>query len=105
MNDEQTQVKLCYEPDNNKDCNAVVTEGFLQEHWKIIGYILAKKLEKVHHAIEKKQLLEASLQTIAYTFYASMGKHFYIPTITLVKYDTWLPNDENYECNDIIEIH
>lgn len=104
MQDKETQTRLRFESDNDKDCNAVIAEALLQNHWKIIGYIPKFKLKKVHSAMKHHELHSVQLINISYTFYETHNKHYYIPTISLLKSGRWLRNDYNYKYNDDINV-
>ena len=102
MQDKETEIRLRFESDNEKDRNAVIAEALLQNHWKMVGYIPKFKLKKVHSAMKHHELHSVQLINIAYTFYETHNKHYYIPTISLLKSGRWLRNDYNYKYNDDI---
>ncbi len=100
IHDLPTETRIRTEPDNSRDCNAVVAEVMVQGHWKIIGYIPAVKLQKVHSAIIKHEITGIRLVSINYTYYETHGKSYHIPTIVIVKHGRWLQNNPEYKYND-----
>eukprot|EP00112_Aurelia_sp_Birch-Aquarium-sp1_P007435 Seg1810.4 transcript_id=Seg1810.4/GoldUCD/mRNA.D3Y31 product="hypothetical protein" protein_id=Seg1810.4/GoldUCD/D3Y31 len=97
-------LKLKKESDNFEDCNAVIAQVKMQGHWKIVGYVPAKKVPKVQVALHLKEITEVRLDSIRKTYNPVIGKHVYVPIISVTKQNPWLQDKPDYEYNDAINL-
>lgn len=101
---EPVVTRIDMEPDNGLDKNAIVVQVFKQGHWKTIGYVPGPKVPKVFTASHKNELISTTFQYVTRSYNHALQQFIYIPTITILKYGRWLPNDKNYQYNQNIFI-
>ena len=102
---QSVSVRLRLEPDNGEDKNVVVVDVFVQGHWKPISYIPGNKVPKVYIAIHKDDITDVKFANISRTYFTSVGKFLYIPSITITEYRPWIKNDKYYIFNQHIDLN
>ena len=95
------ELSLHPEPVNKRDENAIVVKALLGV-WIPIGYIPAPKVPKVTDAMRKNEITSVVLNNVIYKYIYACKGHRYFAKILLLKRNTWMPNNVNYEYNDPI---
>ena len=71
-------VRICPEPDNPKDSEAVAFQCYLSGAWKRIGYVVNEALPEVHSALENKTILSVEFAWVKFLLcWSYSGPGFY----------------------------
>jgi hypothetical protein len=97
------ELKLCNEPVNVNDENAIVAKAKVNGNFSSIGYVPGKKLKKIESAVNNNEITNIALTTVQYTFIWGAGEHKYIPQITITKNGKWLQDDKRYKYNKLFD--
>ena len=97
------EMRLCNEPVNINDENAVVVQAKVHGKFQSIGYIPGKKLQKVGSAVNNNAITDIVLTRVQYSYIWGAGEHKYIPQITITKHGKWLQDDKTYRYNALFD--
>ena len=105
INNNFPHLRCHLEPTNAQDVNAVVVQVLLDDKWCPIGYVPAKKVQKVNIAIMKGELRDTALVNVVYQYIHDLERHKYFPIVKLTKNRRWPHDNSDYVYNDPIPWH
>jgi len=95
------ELRLQTEPDNIRDCNAIIVQAKVNLQWDRIGYIPKEKVPKFNSAMTNGELQDAKFKNIKCQYImVDSPKWTYIASVIFTKAGKWLPNDGLYKYND-----
>jgi hypothetical protein len=97
------EMRLCNEPVNINDENAVVVQAKVHGKFQSIGYIPGKKIKKILSAINDNAITDIVLTRVQYSYIWGAGEHKYIPQITVTKHGKLSRDDKTYRYNGLFD--
>ena len=98
---EPVELRILPEPDNLRDCNALIIQAKVGSQWDRIGYIPKEKLPKFTAAIRNNEIKYVKFRNIKCQFIMTDTPTWtYCASVMVTKTGKWLPNDGNYKYND-----
>ena len=95
------ELRLQTEPDNIRDCNAIIVQAKVNLQWDSIGYIPKEKVPKFYSAMKNGEIQDAKFKNIKCQYImVDSPKWTCIASIIFTKTGKWLPNDGLYKYND-----
>lgn len=95
------ELRLQTEPDNIRDCNAIIVQAKVNLQWDRIGYIPKEKVPKFNSAMKNGEIQDAKFKNIKCQYImADSPKRTYIASVIFTKKGKWLPNNGLYKEND-----
>ena len=97
------ELRILREPENIKDCNALIIQAKVDIQWDRIGYIPKEKVPKFTAAIRQNEVKEIRFKNIRCQYVFSDNPTWtFMASVLAVKTGKWLPNDGKYRYNDSI---
>ena len=97
------KLRVCPEPENIRDCNALIIQAKVDGQWDRIGYIPKEKVPKFTAAIRQHELKEIRFKNIRCQYVMCDNPTLtFMASVLVVKRGKWLPNDGKYRYNDSI---
>ena len=97
----EVELRLQNEPDNIRDCNAIIVQAKVNSQWDRIGYIPKEKVPKFTSAIRNNEFRLMKFKNIKCQFIMTdYPKWTYLASVLVTKTGKWLPNDGLYKYND-----
>ncbi len=97
------ELRVLPEPDNVRDCNALIIQAKVNDQWDRIGYIPKEKVPKFTAAIRQNELRDVRFKNIRCQYFMSDNPTWtFLASVLVVKTGKWLPNDGKYRYNDSI---
>ena len=95
---ESVELRVLLEPDNLRDCNALIIQAKVGSQWDRIGYISKEKLPKFTATIRNNNLKYVKFRNIKCQFIITDSPTWtYCASVMVTKTGKWLPNDGNYK--------
>lgn len=96
-------LRVLPEPDNVRDCNALLIQAKVDCQWDRIGYIPREKVRKFTSAIRHNELRDVKFKNIRCQYVMSDNPTWtFMASVLAIKTGKWLPNDGKYRYNDSI---
>jgi len=93
-------LRLYCEQVNLRDENAIVAQVKDGLIWKTLGYIPAKKAEKVTAALNKREIVSVKLDQIYRQYIFDIAQFRLIAKVAFVKNGKWKRDNDKYKYND-----
>ncbi|KAL9958591.1 hypothetical protein ACROYT_G035625 [Oculina patagonica] len=91
------ELRVLPEPDNVRDCNALIIQAKVNDQWDRIGYIPKEKVPKFTAAIRQNELRDVRFKNIRCQYFMSDNPTWtFLASVLVVKTGKWLPNDGKY---------
>lgn len=97
------ELRVLPEPENMRDCNALIIQAKVDCQWDCIGYIPKEKVPKFTVAIRKNELQDVRFKNIRCQYVMSDKPTWtFMASVLAIKSGKWLSNDGKYRYNDSI---
>ena len=97
----EVEFRLQNEPDNIRDCNAIIVQAKVNSQWNRIRYVPKEKVPKFTSAVRNNELRLMKFKNIkCQLILTDSPKWTYLASVLVTKIGKWLPNDGLYKYND-----
>ena len=102
--EENVEVRTCFEPDNLRDRNAIKFEVLYYAAWHVIGYCSVDKIPKLTKAIRRGEIISCKLKYVRRKWIPKIRVYQRYAAVSITKRDRWDRNDPNNKYNSELNL-